>query len=124
MEEHLIRETLTYTTRQVTEADKAIASEYNKLAMKAIAQASRYLDYGPETARLAVVSTLLRAAAKQATVDAKAEVEASRVQFLDALSQMTVTANGEPATPALALPTVDQDDGLGDQEVRSRLLRS
>lgn len=124
MEEHLIRETLTYTTRQITAADKAIASEYNKLAMKAIAVASRYLDYGPEPARQAVVLTLLRSAAKSATVDAKAEVEASRVQFLDALSQMTVTSDGEPATPALALPTVDQDDSLGDQEVRSRLLRS
>lgn len=124
MEEQIVRESLVVTTRQVTEADKAIAREYNAVVMRAIAQANRYLTFGPESARQAVTLTLLRSAAKQATVDAKAEIDVSRQAFLEAFSQMTVTHNGELAAPTVDIPTVDQDDSVGDTEVRSRLLRS
>jgi hypothetical protein len=132
MEEHIVRETLTYTTRQITEIDKAVSAEFNKGVMEAIHWSRKFMRDGPNTARLAIVQTYLRSAAKLSTVDQKAELEVSRRAFLDAFSQMTIPEapetpetfpHGELTAPALPLPALDQDDEVGDTEVRSRLHR-
>lgn len=96
MDQQVIRETLTYTTRNLTEADKALGAEFNKTAFRALAIANRYLTHGPDAARLAVVKSFLSAISKLAAVDAKAEVEASRQIFLRELHQMTEIVAVDP----------------------------
>ena len=117
MEQQLVRETLTYTTRQITEVDKALSAEFNKLAFSVLARAHRVMKYGPPPERMIVMRSVLAAIAKLSAVDAKAEVEASRMEFLDALSQMTSSENALPTVKTLDLTALDQDDEAGDPEV-------
>lgn len=129
------RETISITATNFTEADKALSAEYNALVFKAFRVANRYLSFGPEHARLAVVKTLLTSASRISALDSKEEIKASRTELLTALQKMkapeelpviTATTNPaapyshEPSTPApiLSPPAEtlvgdpdDQDDG-------------
>jgi hypothetical protein len=106
VEEHLVRETFSYVTRQVTEDDKAISSEVNRLILAVIARAHRALRHGPPAEREIVMRYGLNAAGKRASVDVKAEVEQSRRVFLEELRQMTEITAAEPEVTASGITTV------------------
>lgn len=128
------RETISITATNFTEADKALSAEWNQVAFKALRVANRYLDLGPEHARLAVVKSFLSSLSRISALDSKEEIKASRTELLTALQKMkapeelpVITATSNPAAPyshepptpaALLSPSVealardadDQDD--------------
>ena len=119
MDQQVIRETITYSARNITDTDRALGAEFNELALEAMYRARRYMRYGPHDARVAVVTAMLRATAKTAAVDAKAEIEVARTALLDAFSQMTLPSpDGEPTPVALPVSAFDQNDETRDQAVR------
>jgi hypothetical protein len=89
MEQQYIRETISVLSTNVSDADKALSHEFNRIAWRALAQAERYLLFGPETARLSVTRTFLQSMAKLSTVDTQSQLEEHRVAFLNTLGRMT-----------------------------------
>lgn len=89
MEQQFIRETISVLSTNVSEADKALSHEFNKVAWKALAQADSYLTFGPETARLSITRTFLQAMAKLSSVDTQSQLEEHRVAFLNTIGRMS-----------------------------------
>lgn len=118
MDQVLTREVLTVTTQNVSEEDKALGAEVNRIMWLALAQAERYLLDGPESGRQAVVKAALAAATRLGAVDAKREVEVARSALLEVMSGMQDIGEAQPiydaashAPPtALAEPADDQDN--------------
>jgi hypothetical protein len=110
MEQQILRETLSITSVQVTDEDKALGHEVNRVMWRALAQADRYLTHGPEPARLAITKAFLTMASRFSAIDSNAVVEQSRVQLLSTLSKMQSIDTNASDTPALAGRPDDQDE--------------
>lgn len=113
MEQQLVREILTVTTKSVTEADKAVGARFTQVSMLALDQAESYLLYGTETERLAITKSFLTAISRLAATDTDDKLEAHRTTFLRTLSSMSddITPHLTNAeTEAITVGTHDQDD--------------
>ena len=108
MEQQIVKETLSVTTTAVTEEDKALGHEYNRVLWRALAQADRYLTHGPENARLAITKSFLQAASRLSAIDSNSVVEESRTRLLTTMSKMSEIVDAS-STPALAGRSDDQD---------------
>lgn len=118
MEQQIIRESLSVTTRQITDDDRAIAREFNDLAYEVLERSRRVMKHGPTEERNIIMRVVLGSLSKLSQVDAKAEIDVSREALLSVMQQMTIPANVESTTPAPDLPTVDQVDEAGHPAVR------
>jgi hypothetical protein len=82
MDQVVIRESIATISQNVTEQDKALGREFNALQWEALKIAHRYLKYGPEDCRLAVVKSVLSATARLSAVDTQSEIETHRTAFM------------------------------------------
>jgi hypothetical protein len=102
MEQQIIKETLSVTATRVTDEDKALGHEYNRILWRALARADLYLTHGPEQARLAVVKSFLSSAARLSAIDSTSVVEESRTDLLTTLSKMSEIDPPSPITPTFS----------------------
>lgn len=89
MDQTVIRETVSVISQHVSEQDKELGAEFNRVAWMALEQAALYLKHGPEPARLAVTRTMVSTLARLSAIDAKAQIEEHRVAFMRTLSKMS-----------------------------------
>ena len=125
MEQQVVRETITYASKNVTDEDKALSAAFNTVALEALSIAQMYLRKGPEQARQVVVRSFLGSLAKLAAVDSQVEIEEHRMtlqRVLEGMSEVLpaeieVTPSGAidaashaPLSDPVYQRTVDQDD--------------
>jgi hypothetical protein len=135
-DEVFTRETITVTHVNVTDDDRDLARDFNRVARKALIKADTLLDFGPPDAQVAIIRGFMSAAAKLASLDSKTEMEVHRAAFSDLMQEMR---NVDPAVPVVAAdaielttlthaplpeapaqPAHDQDHLPGNEEVRPR----
>ena len=81
MTAEIIRETISVTRSSITEEDKAISADYNRVIRRALAEAEDMLLWGTRTEKMQIVRAALQAAGRLAAVDSKVEVETARIEF-------------------------------------------
>lgn len=108
MDQTVIRETLSITTKNVTEDDKALGAEFNRLAWMAMEQAERYLVCGPEDARIAVTRDFIKAMSRLSAADSSRELEEHRVAFMSYIT-------GEPSHEPVAITATSQQSDHQDE---------
>ena len=89
MDQTVIKETISVVSQHVSEADKELGAEFNRVAWLALQQAAVYLRFGPESARLAVTRTMVQSMARLSAIDAKAQIEEHRLAFMRTLRKMS-----------------------------------
>jgi hypothetical protein len=102
MDQQVIRETISVTSTNVTDEDKALGAEFNKTMWRALAQANLYLSHGPESARLTITKSFLTAASRLSALDSQSEIEEHRLAFMSYLSHQQTdihAAGGDPPAP-------------------------
>jgi hypothetical protein len=97
----VVRETLSVTSVNVTEEDKALGFEYNRLAWMALKRAELYLQFGPERERLAVVKSFLASTAKLSSLESKSQIDESRTALFNVLDQISAVEEVRPVVTAL-----------------------
>lgn len=89
MDQTVIKETISVVSQHVSDADKALGAEFNRVAWLALEQAALYLEFGPEPARQAMTRTFIATLAKLSAIDAKAAIEEHRLAFMRTLAKMS-----------------------------------
>jgi hypothetical protein len=89
MPEELIRETISLTRTSITDDDREIASEYNKLVKHSLKVADWLLSYGSPATRLKIVTACMSSASRLASLDSKTETEQHRVAFERLIDSVT-----------------------------------
>jgi len=89
VENTVYRETISVTSTQISEEDKALGARYNQVLWRALEQADIYLKHGPESARLQITKSFLSAASRLSAIDSQSEIETHRASFLAVLAKMT-----------------------------------
>lgn len=102
-EEQVVRETLTITHTNVTDADRNISARYNRLANLALDQAEMMMRHGPLDLRARMVSLFVSTTSRLASLDSRSEIETHRVAFEGLLaSQRAVGVDTDPLEIAAA----------------------
>lgn len=96
----VVRETLSVTSVNVTEEDKAIGSEINRLTWIALKQAELYMRFGPERERSMVVRLLLTSASKLSSLDSKTQIDESRTALFQTVDKLSAVAESRPIVTA------------------------
>ena len=89
MDQTVIKETISVISQHVSQEDKELGAEFNRVAWMALEQAALYLEFGPEPARLAVTRTMVQSLARLSAIDSKAQIEEHRVAFMRTLAKMS-----------------------------------
>lgn len=100
MDQVVIRETLSITQQNVTDEDKAIGSEVNRLTWKALAIADEMLDFGSDRDRAMVVRLLLNSAAKLSSLDSKTQIDESRMALFNTVDKLAQVNEVRPIVTA------------------------
>lgn len=85
----IARETLSITHTNVTEADKELGAYFNRTVWKSLQWANLWLDFGPDTHRLAAAKELWKAAAKLSALESKDDVALARESLLHLVTSMS-----------------------------------
>ena len=89
MDQTVIKETISVISQHVSEQDKELGAEFNRVAWLALQQAAVYLRFGPESARLAVTRTMVQSMARLSAVDTKAQIEEHRIALMRTMAKMS-----------------------------------
>lgn len=88
-DEVITREVLTITHQNVTEQDRALGKEFNRVAAKALFWAEFYLDQGPDKHRVTIIREMLKSTAKLSALESKDEVTHIRAELMSHLTAMS-----------------------------------
>lgn len=102
-----LTETVTVSTRDITEEERYLAARYNKLVDKCITWAAQQMVYGAHATKLSLTKSVLASASRLAALDTKTQVEQHRVAFQSLLSEMTAIDAASSSTAPQ--PAIDQD---------------
>lgn len=116
MDQTVVKETISVITKNVTEVDKALGAEFNRIGFMALNQAERYLlGFHGEGARLSITNTFLKTMARLSAADASKEIEEHRATFLGYLTSQHADINPhipeaiDVGSASVTGPTDDQD---------------
>lgn len=88
MAEEIIRETISVTRTQISDEDKAISADYNRIVREALRQADILLRFGTPSQKMRLITAAMSSAGRLASVDSKVEVQVARTQFEQMLDEM------------------------------------
>lgn len=107
-----LTETVSVTSRDISDEERRLASRYNALVDKCITWAGQQMSYGTHATKLSLTRSVLAAASRLAVLDTKTQTEEHRVAFQSLLSDMAKVNAAD--TPALTVTTTDQNEEGGD----------
>lgn len=102
MDQTVVRETISVVSTNISDEDKQLGAEFNRLAWMALNQAERYLRCGPEEARLSVTKDFLKALTRLSAADSSSQIEEHRTAF------MTYITGEDPNDPTPAITATSQ----------------
>jgi|SRR5215831_1024584 len=107
MTDIVLTETVTVSTRDITDEERYLSHRYNLLVDKCLTWAGQQMVYGSHNTKLSLTKSVLASASRLAALDTKTQTEQHRVAFQALLQQMTeVNAEAPPALRAAD----DQDE--------------
>lgn len=110
MPELTLTETISVSTRDVSDEEKYLAHRYNQLVDMCITWAGQQMKHGTHPTKLSLTKSVLASAARLATLDTKTQTEQHRVAFQALLERMTDV--DAASTPAIApVDAIDVDTG-------------
>lgn len=95
MSEEIIRETISVTRTNISEADKEVAALYNRVVTKGLNHALYVLHWGTPGEKLRIATAAMSSAARLAAVDSKAEIEEHRIELERMMDEITSVGDAD-----------------------------
>jgi hypothetical protein len=105
-----LTETVTVTSREISDEERVLANKYNALVARCLEWADQQMRYGSHSTKLTLTKSVVSAASRLAALDTKIEQEQHRLAFQALLQQVTrLDANDAVTVNAISESALDQD---------------